>query len=147
MCFLDKTVHVTTVPLEHRRTVNSEWYATIYLPKVLEEIRKTNKRSESLFNMTSLFTTTNRALTHRLKVAPYCLAKTHRIDGSAAVQPWLGRQWLLFIAAHRQKLLLKRRSKTMFWRCLNRSDKTNTNAGRASKHSEWHYAKKCQAFL
>ena len=43
-CFLVKTGHVATVRLEHRRTVNSEWYTTICLPKVFGDIRKTNKR-------------------------------------------------------------------------------------------------------
>ena len=43
-CFFYKTGHVVTVPLVHRRTVNSEWYTTIYLPKVFAEIRKTNTR-------------------------------------------------------------------------------------------------------
>ena len=33
-CFFCKTGHVATVSLEHRRTVNSEWYTTICLPKV-----------------------------------------------------------------------------------------------------------------
>ena len=31
-CFFRKTGHVTIVPLEQRRTVNSEWYTTICLP-------------------------------------------------------------------------------------------------------------------
>ena len=43
-CFFGKTGHVATVPLEHRRTVNSERYTTICLPKAFEEIRKPNKR-------------------------------------------------------------------------------------------------------
>ena len=43
-CFIGKTDHVAAVPLEHRRTVNSEWYTTICLPKVFVEIRKTNKK-------------------------------------------------------------------------------------------------------
>ena len=34
----------------------------------------------------------------------------------------------------------------MFWRCLNRSGKVNTNDGRTSKPSEYCYAKKCQTF-
>ena len=34
----------------------------------------------------------------------------------------------------------------MYWRCLNRSSKTNTNDGRTLKHSEYHYAK-CQPVL
>ena len=52
----------------------------------------------------------------------------------------------MVIDFRRQKLLLKR-SKTMFWRCLNRSGKTNANDGRTSKHSEYDYAKECQTFL
>ena len=46
----------------------------------------------------------------------------------------------------RQKMLLKF-AKTIFWRCLNRSRKANTNDGRTSKHSEQHYAKKCKTSL
>lgn len=42
-CFFGINGHVATVPLHERRTVNSDWYTTICLPKVLEEIRKTNK--------------------------------------------------------------------------------------------------------
>ena len=33
-CFFGKTGHVAIVPLEQRRTVNSEWYTTICLPVV-----------------------------------------------------------------------------------------------------------------
>lgn len=43
-CFFAKTGHVATVPLEQRRTVNSEWYTTICLPEVFGELRKTNRR-------------------------------------------------------------------------------------------------------
>ena len=42
--FFRKTGHVTIVLLEQHRTVNSEWYTTICLPVVLQEIRKTNRR-------------------------------------------------------------------------------------------------------
>ena len=42
-CFFCKTGHVATVPLERRRTVNSDWYTTFCLPKVFEE---TNKRGQ-----------------------------------------------------------------------------------------------------
>ena len=42
--FFWKTGHVAIVPLEQRKTVNSEWYTTIYLPVVFQEIRKTNRR-------------------------------------------------------------------------------------------------------
>ena len=43
-CFFRKTGHVAIVALEQRRTVNSEWYITICLPTVVQEIRKTNRR-------------------------------------------------------------------------------------------------------
>ncbi|GBP03125.1 hypothetical protein EVAR_2592_1 [Eumeta japonica] len=39
------------VPLDHRKTVDSEWYATICLPEVFEEIRKNNDNAESFFIM------------------------------------------------------------------------------------------------
>ena len=42
--FFCKTGHVVTVSLERRSTATSPWYTTICLPKVFEEIRKTNKR-------------------------------------------------------------------------------------------------------
>ncbi|XP_055316153.1 histone-lysine N-methyltransferase SETMAR-like [Sitodiplosis mosellana] len=43
-CFFGINGHVATVPLQERRTVNSEWYTTICLPTVFGEIRKTQKR-------------------------------------------------------------------------------------------------------
>jgi [histone H3]-lysine36 N-dimethyltransferase SETMAR len=43
-CFFGINGHVATVPLQERRTVNAEWYTTICLPQVIEEIRKTSKR-------------------------------------------------------------------------------------------------------
>ena len=46
VCFFGKTGHVATVPLEHRRKVNSEWYTTICLAEVFGEIRKTNKKKK-----------------------------------------------------------------------------------------------------
>ncbi|XP_040582119.1 uncharacterized protein [Lepeophtheirus salmonis] len=42
--FFGATGHVETVPLEHRRTVNYEWYIRICLSEVFEEILKMNKR-------------------------------------------------------------------------------------------------------
>lgn len=42
-CFFGISGHVATVPLVEKRTVNSEWYTTICLPKVFGEIRKTNR--------------------------------------------------------------------------------------------------------
>ena len=42
-CFFRRTEHVVIVPLKQRRTVNSEWYTTICLPVVFQEVRKTNR--------------------------------------------------------------------------------------------------------
>ena len=42
--FFWKTGHVAIVPLEQRGTVSSEWYTTICLPVVFQEIRKTNRQ-------------------------------------------------------------------------------------------------------
>ena len=42
-CFFGYTGHVTTVGLEDRRTVNTDWYTTIYLPEVINELRRTNR--------------------------------------------------------------------------------------------------------
>ena len=43
-CFFGKTGHVAIVALDQRWTVNSEWYTTICLPVVFQEIRITNRR-------------------------------------------------------------------------------------------------------
>ena len=43
-CVFGKTGHVAIVPLEQRRTVNSEWYTIICLPVVFQEIRKIDHR-------------------------------------------------------------------------------------------------------
>ena len=43
-CFFGKTVYVVIIPLEQRRTVNSEWYSTVCSPVVFQEIRKTKSR-------------------------------------------------------------------------------------------------------
>lgn len=43
-CFFGCTGHVATIPLEDRRTVNAEWYTTICLPTVFDEIRKNNQK-------------------------------------------------------------------------------------------------------
>lgn len=42
--FFGVTGHVATVALEDRRTVNADWYTTICLPEVINEIRKTNAK-------------------------------------------------------------------------------------------------------
>ncbi|XP_033254026.1 histone-lysine N-methyltransferase SETMAR-like [Drosophila miranda] len=49
-CFFGRMGHVATVPLEKRRTVNSEWYTTICLPEVFGDIRKTNCRARIILH-------------------------------------------------------------------------------------------------
>ncbi|XP_011051046.1 PREDICTED: uncharacterized protein LOC105144077 [Acromyrmex echinatior] len=41
--FFSYTGHVATVALEDRRTVNTDWYTTIYLPEIINELRRTNR--------------------------------------------------------------------------------------------------------
>ena len=41
---IEKLKNIAIVPLEHRRTVNSEWYTTICLPVVFQEIWKINRQ-------------------------------------------------------------------------------------------------------
>lgn len=42
-CFFGIKGHVAIMPLEDRRTVNADWYTTICLPAVIDELRKTNR--------------------------------------------------------------------------------------------------------
>lgn len=49
-CFFGKSGHVATVPLDKLKTVNSEWYTTICLPKVFGELRKTNRRRQIILH-------------------------------------------------------------------------------------------------
>ena len=62
-CFFGKTGHVATVPLEERRTVNSEWYTTICLPEVFGQIRKTNKRRRIILHQDNASCHTSRLTT------------------------------------------------------------------------------------
>ena len=133
--------HVVTAPLEHCRMVNS-----VCLNFSLK-FEKQTREAESLFIITM------RALTHRLKPAPFWPAKTsnwwviHR-----TVLTWLPMTYF-YSRTSRKKCVVndfrcqKMSLKTMFWRCLKRSGKTHRNNGRSSKHSEYRYAQKYQTFL
>ena len=90
-CFFGKTSHVATVPLEHRRTVHSEWHTTFCLPKVCGVIRKTNKRKRIIHCSPWQWELSHIGSTQRLFGRP-----KRPID---AVQSWLGTQWLLLIPA------------------------------------------------
>ena len=130
---------VATVPLEHRRTVNSEWYITICLPNVCGEIRKTNKR--------------RRIIVHHDNASSHTTAQTSAFLTGQNTSNW----WVICLTAltwhrmtcfysrtsrkkclvndfHCQKMQLKR-LKTMFWRYLNRSEKSAWTSGlRACKN-------------
>ena len=49
-CFFGKIRYVAIVPLEQRRTVNSEWQTIICLSVVFQEIRKTYRRRRIALN-------------------------------------------------------------------------------------------------
>ena len=42
-CFIGYTRHVTTVALKDRRTVNTNWYTTICLSEIINELCRTNR--------------------------------------------------------------------------------------------------------
>ena len=44
-CFFSKSGHVATIPLEDRKTINSDWYINHCLPKVFEEWCKCHPHS------------------------------------------------------------------------------------------------------
>ncbi|GBP49887.1 hypothetical protein EVAR_29500_1 [Eumeta japonica] len=48
--FFNKTRRVATVALENCRTMNSDWYTTICLPEVIDELRKNNLKRRILLN-------------------------------------------------------------------------------------------------
>lgn len=65
-CFFGKTGHVATVPLQERKTVNSEWYTTICLPEIFGEIRKANKRRRIILHQDNASSHVSRATTDYL---------------------------------------------------------------------------------
>ena len=113
---------MATVPLEHRRTVNSEWYSTNRLPKIFGEIRKTNMR--------------RRIIVQHDNVSSYTSAQTSAL---------LARQNAELMGPPPCI------SKTMLWTCLNRSEKSASTSGLSAcsvknnenifngKYSHFHY--------
>lgn len=49
-CLFVITGIVAPVPLQERKAVNANWYTTICLPKVFQEIRKNNKKSRIILH-------------------------------------------------------------------------------------------------
>lgn len=66
-CFFGKSGHVATIPLVERKSINAEWYTTICLPKVVEEVRKTNRRRRILLHQDNASSHTARMTTAYLK--------------------------------------------------------------------------------
>ena len=116
-CFFGNTGHMATVPLTLRRAIKAERYSTTCLPEVFGE-------DEPLFTMTM------RALTHWLKPAPFW--PKHRIYDLAP-----NGFFLFHIISYQEKSawstkcqqMLLKRSKPMFWRCLNRCGKSASTSG------------------
>ncbi|GBP04454.1 hypothetical protein EVAR_3844_1 [Eumeta japonica] len=52
--FLNKTGHVANFALENYRTVNSDWYTTICLPEVFDELRKNNRKRRTILHHDSV---------------------------------------------------------------------------------------------
>ncbi|GBP18647.1 hypothetical protein EVAR_14417_1 [Eumeta japonica] len=84
-CFFGINGHVT---LENRKTVNSEWYTTICLPEVFEEMRKNNRQ--------------RRIILHHDNASCHTSAETTRFFEGQKIkltgqQPRFGTQRFLFI--------------------------------------------------
>ncbi|QQP52914.1 Uncharacterized protein FKW44_005210, partial [Caligus rogercresseyi] len=82
-CFFGKTRYVTTGLFEHRRTVDSEWYTTIYLSKK----NKRNKNSPSVHHNNSSSDT-------KLQILAFLTGKN---DGSSPYSPDLEPMAFLFL--------------------------------------------------
>ena len=56
--FLAKSGHVASVPLQERKTVNTEWYINTFMPKVFEtwSARRPNTGTRGLLPLTTAAT-------------------------------------------------------------------------------------------
>ena len=114
-CFFCKTGHVATVPLEHRRRVNSEWYTTICLPNVFGEIRKTNKKRRiNAYN-------SNASSRTSAQISAFLNGQNVELMGDLTWHPMtssycrISGNYFVVNDFRHQQILLKC-SKTMFWR-------------------------------
>ena len=110
-CFFRKIGHVAIVPLEQRRTVNSEWHTTICLPVIFEAIRKTNRR---------------RRITLHHNASSHTSAQTTAFLSTQNIDLMNHMPYSLDLGPNDFFLL---RSECMFWRCLNQSDKSASTIG------------------
>jgi len=49
-CFFGYIGHVASMALEDRKTINIDWYTTICLPEVINELRRTNRNRYIIFH-------------------------------------------------------------------------------------------------
>lgn len=80
-CFFKITGHVATIPLQERRTVNSEWYTTVCLPEVLSEIRKNNCRKRVFLHHDNASSHTS------AQTKDYLLAQNVKLTGHPPYSP------------------------------------------------------------
>ena len=120
--FSKKNGLIVIVPLGQRRTVNSEWYTTICLAVVFQEIRKTNRRSWINFHHDNASSHTSAQTTAFLI--------TQNINRSIVLTwHWMTSfcsrtkkvKWEVNVFRHLKKRLM--RSECIFWSYLNHSGK------------------------
>jgi histone-lysine N-methyltransferase SETMAR len=80
-CFFTKTGHVATVPLEHKKTVNSAWYTTICLPEVFGKLRETNPKRRIILHHDNASSHTS------MQTKLYLRNKTIELMGHPAYSP------------------------------------------------------------
>jgi len=73
--------HIATIPVEGRRTVNSEWYTTVCLPEVFSRIRKINRRRRIILHHDNASSHTSSETTE------YLYAKNVELMGHPAYSP------------------------------------------------------------
>ncbi|GBP80819.1 hypothetical protein EVAR_60447_1 [Eumeta japonica] len=56
--FFNKTGHLATIPLENCPIVNSDWYTTIYLSEVIDELRKNNRKRRTILHLDNAYSHT-----------------------------------------------------------------------------------------
>ena len=94
--FFGKTGYVAIVPLEQHRTVNSEWYTTIFFGSCLPRNQENQppKKNHSSPRQCELSHIGSNICTFE--------HSKHWFDESSAVLSWLGTEWLPFIPVRKK---------------------------------------------
>lgn len=128
---LSITGHMITVPIVQCKMVNYEWYSTTCLPEIFRDICKTNKtRRFILYDYKASFQTS--AETTAFLKGQYIELMDHP-PYSPNAHPltcfcFLTKKNCVINNSLSPKQLPKR-SKSMFWRCLNRNGKSTSKIG------------------